>query len=75
MKEYDPMKNAQKISERTLYEVFGPNPTVEVIDLNNRACIKSCQYTAYLNSFVPTVEQPYPLSDTEYFKQKEKDAE
>lgn len=74
MKEYDPMKYATKVSERTLYDIFGPNPTIEVIELNSIACIKCCEYFAYVNSFVPTIEQPHPLDDIEYFKLKYKDA-
>ena len=34
-----------------------------------------CEYFAYVNAFIPTVTQPYPLSDTDYFKQKDKDAQ
>lgn len=74
MKEYDPTKNAQKVSKRTLYELFGPNPSPEAQEILKRAGDAVCEYFAYVNAFVPTVEQPYPLSDTEYFKQKEKDS-
>lgn len=74
MKEYDPMQNAQKVSKRTLYELFGPNPSPEVLDIHNKACANVCEYFAYVHAFVPTVEQPYPLSDDEFFKQKDKDA-
>ena len=74
MKEYDPMQNAQKVSKRTLYELFEPNPSPEGLEVIQRAADQVCEYFAYVHAFVPTVEQPYPLSDDEFFKQKDKDA-
>lgn len=74
MKEHDPTKFAFKASERKLIELFGPNVTPEVEEIMKRAGDEVCKYFAYVHAFVPTIEQPYPLSDDEFFKQKDKDA-
>ena len=60
----------------SLSDLFGENPSPEAQEIIQRAADKVCEYLGYVNNFVPTVEQPYALSDTEYFKLKEqKDAE
>lgn len=59
----------------SLNDLFGENPSPEALEILQRAGDAVCEYFEYVFKFVPTVEQPYPLSDTEYFKQKEKDAE
>lgn len=60
----------------SLSDLFGPNPTPEVMEINHRAAELAAEYLSYaVFTFVPTVEQPYVMSYEEYFKQKEKDAE
>ncbi|UYE98805.1 hypothetical protein XbC2_378 [Xanthomonas phage XbC2] len=71
MKERDPMSYAIKANEKTLFDIFGPNPSPEVQLVTQKALNDVNEYFGYVHSFVPTVEQPYPLSDTEYFKQKD----
>lgn len=56
----------------SLSDLFYSTP--EGLEIIKRAADRVCEYFAYVNAFIPTVEQPYPLSDDEYFKQKDKDA-
>lgn len=60
----------------SLSDLFGPNPSPEALESIQRAGDAVCEYFGYVHNFVPTIEQPYPLSDIEYFKmKKDKDAE
>lgn len=60
------------MKKRTLYDLFGPNPTEETMEIMKQACEQVCEYWSYVHHFVPTIEQPHPMSDDEYFKKQEK---